>query len=63
MVQSLRDCPLFVGGFHYKALDNKSMVKHKWNLMLEGGEKVANDIRNVNVWGEGNYSPRSVYQS
>ncbi len=62
MVQGLCDCFLFVGGFHYRALDNKSMAKCKQNPSSKGGKEGTNEIRNVNVQGEGNCSSRSAYR-
>jgi hypothetical protein len=39
MVQGLCDCFLFVGGFHYRALNNKSMARYKQNPPLEGDKE------------------------
>jgi hypothetical protein len=44
MVQGICDYFLFVGGFHYRALDNKSMAKRKQNPLSKGGEEGINEI-------------------
>jgi len=63
MVQGICDYFLFVGGFHYRALDNKSMAKRKQNPLSKGGEEGINEIWDVNVQGERDCCSRSAYQS
>jgi len=50
-------------GFHCKVPDNNNMPMHKRNPSLKGDGEGAQDIQNVNVQGEGDYSLRNVYQS